>query len=160
MKNNMKKILILIGSIVLLFVLVLVVMILFSSKTTICTIKSDQSKSGYVLDTKYVIKSKKGIVSSVKITEVVTSNDAKKLSNFEKNFNDQYKYNSKNYGGYTYKVVNGNGKVVSNVTIDYNEFNMEKFVKNNVAMKEYIEDGKLTLDGAKNLYESTGAKCK
>ena len=37
---------------------------------------------------------------------------------------------------------------------------MKQFIDNNAAMKEYTENNKLTLDGAKKMYEATGAVCK
>ena len=37
---------------------------------------------------------------------------------------------------------------------------MKKFIKANPAIKKYTEKNKLTVDGAKKLYESTGATCK
>ena len=145
------------GVVIILFV---VIVILFSSKTTVCTSKSDQSKNGYILETKYIIKSKGKNVVSINTQETITSKDKKKLDKFEKDFKEQYSYNSKNYGGYKYTVTNKNGKVTTNVTVNYNKFDMKKFIRNNEAMKKYTEKEKLTLEGAKKLYTSTGAKCK
>lgn len=146
--------------VVVLVVIILLVVIFGGRKSITCTMKSDQSKNGYVLETKYVIKANKNIVKKVAINETITSKDSKLLDRFEKSFKEQYEYNQKNYNGYTYKVTNKNGKVLTDVVIDYSEFDMEKFIKNNSAMKEYTDDNKLTLDGAKKLYESTGATCK
>ena len=159
-KNNNSTLLVGIIGVVVLVVVILLICILLSNKKVVCTMKSDQSKNGYVLETEYIIKANGKNVKTVDITETVTSKDKKKLSKFEKDFNDNYAYNKKNYGGYTYKVTNKDGKVVTKVTINYNKFDMEKFIKNNEAMKKYTEKNKLTLDGAKKLYESTGAKCK
>ena len=142
-------------------VLLLLLLILQNiNKTVTCSSTSDQSKNGYILSTEYVIKSKNKIVKSVNIKETITSKDEKLLSNFEKQFKEQYEYNKKAYGGYKFKVTNKNGKVTTNVEIDYSKFDMEKFTTNNVAMKQYTKNNKLTLEGAKKLYESTGATCK
>ena len=157
--NNKKLLLgIVIGIIVLIIVVIL--FILLSRKTLTCTFKSDQSSNGYSISANYVVKAKYGIVQRVKINEVITSKDSKVLNKFEKQFNKQYSYNKKTYGGYKYKITNNNDKVTSNVTIDYNKLDMKQFIDNNAAMKEYTENNKLTLDGAKKMYEATGAVCK
>lgn len=130
------------------------------SKKMTCTSTSDQSKSGYKLESKYEITTNNNNVTKVEIEETITSSDKKKLEKFEKQLDEQYSYNKKKYGGYTYKVTNSNGKVTSKVTIDYKKFDMKQFIKDNAAMKTYTKDDKLTLDGAKKLYESTGATCK
>ncbi len=158
MKNN----------IVLYFVVVLVIIVfvtltklaLSSNKQLVCTNKSDQSSNGYVLETKYVIKSKFSKVKTINISESITSKDKKVLDNFEKQLKDNYSYNKKTYGGYKYKITNNNGVVTSNVIINYKKFDIEKFIDNNEAMKKYTKNNKLTLEGAKKMYESTGATCK
>jgi len=141
-------------------VLLVFIIFLFNGRKMVCTMTSDQSLSGYQLDTKYVIKYKGKYVTKVDITEIISSKDNEKLLTFEKNFNDQYSYNKKTYGGYTYKVTNKNGKVTSKVTINYKVFNIEKFIENNEAMKDYVKNNKMTISGAREMYESTGATCK
>ena len=37
---------------------------------------------------------------------------------------------------------------------------MNKFIKNNEAMKQYTKDGKFTIECAKKMYEASGAICK
>lgn len=145
---------------VLVVVLLIVFIFLVNGKKMTCTMKSDQSANGYVMETKYVVSSKGKYVKKVNINETITSKDKEKLKKFAKQFEEQYKYNKKAYGGYTFKVTNNGKKVISNVTIDYNKMDMKKFIKANAAMKEYTEKDKLTVEGAKKLYESTGATCK
>ena len=141
-------------------VLLVVIINVFNTSTMVCKSISDQSKSGYTIETRYIIESRGKIVKKIKITEIIKSKDEKKLKDFEKQFEKQYSYNKKTYGGYDYKVTNKNGKVTTNIKIDYRHFDMKKFAKDNGAMKEFIVDDKLTLSGAKKLYESTGARCK
>lgn len=142
-----------------LLVLVLAVILLTGcDKKMTCTSTSKQSS--YTIESKYEITANGENVKQVKVTETITSKEKKKLEDFEKQFKNQYEYNKKTYGGYTYKVTNSNGKVVSTVTIDYNKFDIKKFIKDNAAMKSYTKNDKFTLSGAKKLYESTGATCK
>jgi uncharacterized lipoprotein YehR (DUF1307 family) len=147
-------------SIILVILVIILLLSLFRSKEMVCTLKSDQSNSGYILETKYVIKYRGDYVNTVNITETITSDKKEVLEKFAVQFNDQYSYNKKTYGGYNYSVDNTGNKVESNVEIDYTEMNLEKFIKNNEAMKEYTKNNKLTIEGAKKMYEASGAKCK
>lgn len=147
----------LIGGLVIILVLAVDVL---STSTMVCKGSFDQSKNGYTLNTKYVIKARGKIVKKIKITETIQSNDKKLLNDFKEQFEREYSYNKKNYGGYDYQIINKNDKVVANLRINYRHFDMKKFVKNNGAMKDFTVKNKLTLSGAKKLYESTGAICK
>ena len=159
MKN--KKILIIILEVVGALALIVILFFLFgNNKKTVCTLTSNQSKNGYKLESKYEINSKGNIVKTVEVIETITSKDKETLDKFEKQFKDQYEFNKKTYKGYTYKITNNGSKVVATVTINYKDFDMDKFIKNNEAMKQYTKNNKLTLDGAKRLYESSGATCK
>jgi len=60
-----------------------------------------------------------------------------------------------------YYITNKDGKVVSKVTIDYSKIDIDKFVKENPAMKSYVNKyNQITLEGVKKMYESMGATCK
>ena len=150
-----KRIIYGIGGVVL---LVLVVLLLTSHKTMKCTSTSKQKD--YTLETQYTVKAVGNKVKKVNIKETITSKDDKILEKYENQLKEQYEYNKKTYGGYSFKVTNKNGKVKSNVDINYKRFDMKKFIENNEAMKTYSKNNKFTLDGAKKLYESTGATCK
>ncbi len=129
--------------------------------TTKCTLDSDQSASGYKLESVYNIYSTNGIVDSVKTKEVVTSKNNTILSYFENILKSQYTKAGKAYGGYTFNVKKEDDKVTSEVTIDYNKMDLSKFVRDNASMKSYVnKSNKITLDGAKKIYESLGATCK
>lgn len=158
MKNKKLLLSIIVGSIVIITAVVL--FLLLSKKKITCTMTSDQKRNGYIIQYSYVIESKYGYVQSININEVITSKDSKILDKFENQFNKQYSYNKNTYHGYQYTVTNSDGKVESNITINYKEFDMKKFIKNNEAMKSYTKNNKLTLDGARKMYESTGATCK
>ncbi len=128
-------------------------------KTTNCSLNNKQSN--YEINTNYSINSKEGIVKNIKINQTIKSNDKKILKDFEKQINNQYEYNNRLYGGYKYSIKISEKELNSNVSINYSEIDMEKFVKDNAAMKEYVNNkNQLTLEGIKKLYRSTGAKCE
>ena len=129
------------------------------TKTMKCTSKNEQQK--YTLTSEYTINYKGSVVKSVNTVETFESSDTELLSKTENSFNKTFEKNNELYGGYDYKVTNSNGKVVSTVTVDYNKMDLEKFIKDNEAMKAYVNDkNQVTLEGIKKLYESTGAKCE
>lgn len=128
---------------------------------TTCSSKSIQKASGYEIETTHKIYSKENIVNKVESKTIITSKKEKILKNFESDFKKQYERNKKTYGEYDYTIDIKEGKLESIVTIDYSKFDMKKFIKDNVAMKEYVnDDNKYTLEGAKKYYKTTGAICK
>ena len=130
-------------------------------KTIACKRFSDQSISGYEINTEYNISYDGDIVNKVEITEVVESKNKTILSDFEEKNKEQYKENNIKYRGYSYKITNENNKLVSKITIDYSKVDLDTFIKDNPAMKKFVnKDNKLTIDGVKAMYESTGATCK
>ena len=61
------------------------------------------------------------------------------------------------YGGYTY---NSKDKLELSVSIDYTVFDMNKFINNNAAMKDYVnKSNKLTIDGIIKMFEASGSTC-
>lgn len=126
-----------------------------------CTLNSDQSASGYTLNSTYKIYATNNVVTSVETEEVVTSENKQIRDYFESTLKTSYETAEKTYGGYTYTVKNEDDKVSANVTIDYTKMDLEKFINSNAAMKSYVnKDNKITLEGAKKIYEGLGATCE
>ncbi len=127
---------------------------------TKCSLESDQSANGYVLKADYSIYSEDNIVKKVVINQTITSKDKEKLEKFKKTFDNQYKSNNKSYGGYKYKIKIKDNQLILNLTTDYTKLDMKKFVKDNAAMGEYLDDNKLVLDKFIDLYSKSGITCK
>ena len=156
---NNKKLLIAIISFILIIVFIIIILLVSDRKIT-CIMETDQSKNGFIFNSEYVIKYKKNIVNKVKITETITSSDNTILEKYNKQLEKQYSDMNKLYNGYNNKITISKGSVISKTTINYKEFDMKEFIKDNEAMKQYTKDNKLTVEGAKKLYESSGATCK
>lgn len=124
-----------------------------------CTLSSNDVVNGYQLNSTYKINYKGDYVESVETEEIVTSDDSAILDYFETTIKDTYDKTSSAYGGYDYSVVNENGKVISIVTIDYNEMNLEQFVTDQPVLKSYVENNKMLVSGIKSMYEGMGATC-
>lgn len=125
-----------------------------------CELSSNDVVNGYALNSTYKINYTGDFVTSVETEEIVSSENDELLNNFEITLNDTYNKTNTAYSGYTYNVVKENGKVVSNVTIDYSKMNIEQFVKDQPSLKTYVKDNKLLAEGIQALYESMGATCK
>lgn len=129
--------------------------------TKTCTLTSNNPVDGYKLDTEYKIYGKGKIAEKVVTIETVTSDNDEILDYFEKTLKSTYETTNKEYGGYTNKVTNKDGKLVSETTIDYTKMDLEKYVKDNSVMKNYVNSkNELLADGVQKIYEALGATCK
>lgn len=159
LKKN-KKVFILIA-LAIIIIVILICFFVFGKHKTTCTMKSDQSRNGYVLNTTYTIIYQRGIVKKVKIKEVVQGDTDSILDNFKTGWTDNYEYLNKTFGGYTYQIKKKNKKVISDAVVDYEKINMKKYLRINEAMKEFVNDKEqVTVKGIKKMYENSGAVCK
>ena len=155
-----KKVFILIA-LVIIFIVALICFFVFGKHKMTCTMESNQSRNGYVLNTTYTIIYQRGIVKKVKINEIVQGDTDTILDNFKTSWTDNYEYLNKTFGGYTYKIKQKNKKVISNIIVDYEKINMKKYLRINEAMKEFVNDKQqVTVKGIKKMYENSGAVCK
>jgi len=126
-----------------------------------CTLVSNNAAQGYKLESEYNVYSKGDVVSKVVTKEVVTSDNESILTYFEDYLTQTYNATNETYGGYTNKVTNEDGKVVSETTIDYNKMDLEQYVKDNSVMKSYVNsDNELLTEGVIKVYEQLGATCE
>lgn len=124
-----------------------------------CTLSTNDVINGYQLNSTYKINYKGDFAESVETTEIVTSDSTDTLDYFENYLNTTYQTFDDTYGGYTYKVTKEDGKVTSDVTIDYNEMDIEQYVEDQPSLKTYVEDNKILKDGLISIYEDMGATC-
>lgn len=126
-----------------------------------CTLTSNQVSQGYKLESTYEIHAKGNLVESVVSKEVVTSDNKQVIDYFKSYLEKTYKTADETYGGYKYSVDTTDNSVTSNVTIDYNKMDLNKFVEDNSSMKSYVgKNNKIKLEGVTSIYEKLGATCK
>lgn len=126
-----------------------------------CTLTSNDPTTGYKLNAEYKIYGQGDVANKVVTVETVATDDKDSLDYFEEYFKSTYDSINETYGGYTNKVTNKDGKVTSETTVDYNKMNLEQYVKDNSAMKNYVnKDNKMLVDGLVKTYEALGATCK
>lgn len=130
-------------------------------KVTTCNLTQTDNATGYKLVSEYKVYSTGDVVDKVETVETVTSEDEAILDYFEETVNKTYSTQSETYGGYTYKVTNENGKVVSEATIDYSKMDLNKYASDNTAVKNFLnEDNRITVEGVTSIYEALGAVCE
>lgn len=123
----------------------------------VCTTDYDYTELKYVLGSKYVVfADDKGKVTKVVSREIISSTDETKLDEFESYLNENHTA-ALQYNGYTYDVKREDNQVISDVTIDYEEFDIKKFAEEN---ENANIDGELTVDSIETKYVSLGAKCE
>lgn len=126
-----------------------------------CTLTSNNVAQNYKMENEYKIYGKGKVVTKVVTTETITSSNQEILDYLEETVKETYDVNNATYGGYTNKMTNENGKLVSETTVDYSKMDVEKFVKDNSVMKNYVNSkNELLMDGIVAVYEAMGATCE
>lgn len=121
----------------------------------VCTMDIDYTEYNYTLGSKYVVfADKDNKVTKVKSSEMINSSDEEKLDEFESYLNTNHDL-AMQYNGYTYEVKREKDKVISDVTIDYSEFDLKKFAEEN----KTANTEELTIDSIEKQYVALGATC-
>lgn len=128
---------------------------------TKCTSSQNNLQANYTLKSEYTIYSQKGVVNKVESIETINSSSEAILDYFDTYLTSTYEQANKVYGGYNNKVTKNDDEVISKITIDYKSMDMNKYVEDNSAMKNYVNSkNELTLEGIKVAYQSIGATCE
>lgn len=128
---------------------------------TKCTSSQNNLQANYTLKSEYTIYSQKGVVNKVESIETINSSSEAILDYFDTYLTSTYEQANKVYGGYNNKVTKNDDEVISKTTIDYKSMDMNKYVEDNSAMKNYVNSkNELTLEGIKGAYQSIGATCE
>ena len=143
-------------------VIVLIVIIINNkSKVITCAQTSDQPNLGYKTETTIEISYDGNLVKSIKSIKKIEATDKEKLTEQIYNYASQYDLNNASYGGYTNSLNTSDDTHATFVgEINYEKVDMQKFIKDNPAMEQYTENGKVSKDGAKKMYETSGFSCK
>lgn len=124
----------------------------------VCTTDHDYTELNYVIGSKYVVFAEDdNKVTKIVSKEIINSTDQTILDDFENYLNENHNV-AIQYGGYTYDVKREEEQVISNVTIDYSEFDIVKFAKENDSVEDDIKE--MTVDELEKQYISLGAECK
>lgn len=126
-----------------------------------CNLNSKDPSNNYELKTDYIIHSKGNIVEYVETKETVISDKQSVLEYFKEYVESTYKSMNDTYGGYTNETKLDDNTLVSTTKVDYTKMDVEQFVKDNTAMKSYVnKNNQIKVEGIKKIYEQLGAVCK
>jgi len=124
----------------------------------VCTTDHDYTELNYVIGSKYVVFAEENNkVTKIISKEIIESTDQTILDDFERYLNENHNA-ALQYGGYTYDIKREDDKITSSVNIDYNEFDIAKFAKENESVEQDITV--MTVDELEKQYISLGAECK
>lgn len=126
-----------------------------------CKLTSTDTTSGYKMDSEYKIYSNGDVVSKVVTIETVETDNEKTLNYFKDYLEKAYSSMDEKYHGYSNNVEIDDNKLISTTTIDYSKMDLDAYVKDNSAMKNYVNNkNQLTTSGIIKVYEALGAICE
>ena len=127
-------------------------------QTMTCEIST--TSNGIGLNAKYTIEHDGKYAKNATFYEEYVSDDANTLSQLETLVKNTYTTVDTAYGGYTIDVKKSDSKVVANIKVDYEKMNLAKAIENEESVKQFTEDGKMSVEKMKSTYVSAGYTCK
>ena len=116
--------------------------------------------NNYALGSKYAIVTENDTVKTIRSIEIVESNKQSIINDFEGYINANYS-RIKEYGGYTYSINHDNNKLITSVTINLDEFNMDGFLSEFPDFVNNLnEEHKLTYESLIKYYEENNIVCE
>lgn len=131
-----------------------------NSKEAIKTCKLDKSMSDYRIISEYNIYGQNGVANKVVTIERIVSSDEDTLDFFETYMKNIYEDINNQYGGYIINIEKKDDEVVSKITIDYNEMDLEKYTKDNNAQELVNSNNQMLISSLVSMYEASGAVCE
>ena len=122
-----------------------------------CTLEKE---ADFKLTAKYTVEYEGKYVKSIRFYEEYISDDKDTLDTIQKQVETIYNGVNEKYGGYTIDIKNDGNKVVADVIVNYNKFNISLWAKDNSSLNSFVEDGKILLSAIKKQYDSAGLTCK
>ena len=126
--------------------------------TTKCT-KVDEHKD-YTVEEKYNIYSKNDIVYKVEEIKIIKTRNNTIREYIEKQLDNNFLYNSNEYGGYTKSVNKTKETLTYKVTIDYKKIDLKKFTNANSLERDKSKKKGIETSKIKKMYEMISAKCE
>lgn len=126
----------------------------------VCTNDTIYEEENYSIGSKYVIYlNNDNFVTRINSVEIIETNDQEKLSYFESYLNNNYSKISA-YSGYEYDINIENNHLISNVNINYEEFNLESYAVDYPEIEKFLTDNKISKDKLIEHFSSLDIKCE
>ena len=153
----MKKKYLYIISIILVLIITSVLLIKPSSGKMLCTYKSNDNNMK--TEMAYLITYKDNAVTSLKVKEMIESEDSNMLSEYKETLDMIYSiYNSLKH--YDVEVLIKDKKLITNAVINYKNIDKDEFIDIDPSNENLYKGDKIPLDKLKNKYKSNGARCR
>lgn len=153
----MKKKYLYIISIILVLIITSVLLIKPSSGEMLCTYKSNDNNMK--TEMAYLITYKDNAVTSLKVKEMIESEDLNMLSEYKETLDMIYSiYNDLKH--YDVEVLIKNNQLITNAVIDYKKIDKSKFIDIDPSAENLYDGKKIPLSKLKNKYKNNGAKCR
>lgn len=124
-----------------------------------CNIEVNNNIQNYEMNGIYKIYYNGNYVEKIEKKEKYISSDISMINYFDEVNNLDYYNLNDLYGGVIYTIKNNKNDVEVDVTIDMDNVDIKKMVKNKYLDKDYVISNKLTTSGIVKIYESRGAIC-
>lgn len=128
-------------------------------KYFVCEIDLYNEIQEYELTAQYKVYYDNSYVTKIEKKEAYITDDKETLNYFNEYKSLEYMNLNNLYGGTIYTVSLKENKVILNATINMEEVDIKKMIKNKYIDKDYIVSNKLTTGGIKNIYKEKGAIC-
>lgn len=124
-----------------------------------CDININNEIDNYNMSGRYIIYYDGNYVTEIKKEENYISSDEAVIEFFDESKNLEYYNLNDIYGGVTYSIKRNDNSINLTATIDMKQVDIKRMINNDYINSDYVVSNKLSLTGAKNIYESKGAKC-
>lgn len=132
-----------------------------SEEANLICYSNNNNNSDYETASKFAIYyDDNEIITSIESYEIIASDNQDILNDFESYYNSNYEKIA-NYGGYTYDIHQEKKRLIANVIIDFNTFNIESYTADYPeTLENFNDDYKLEKDKLLEVYSSKGIICE
>lgn len=129
-------------------------------KVIVCNTDINNNVQNYKTTGVYKIYYNDNYVTKIEKNEKYTSDDNSMIEYFYESKSLEYFDLSDKYGGVTYNIEKLKDEIDIKSNIDLKEFDLNRLSKDGKIDKDYIINGRLTLNGLKRIYKSKGIVCE
>lgn len=152
---NKKLILLLLAPTIIILIIVIKYL---NHKTGIMICTYENKNDVYHISSLYKVEFKEQVVTNLYTEEVITSDEAKMLSDYKASLDLIYsKYKNLKY--YDNSVIIKDNKLISKTNINYKKIDISKFKSLDKNNRKLLTNNKLKLKTIKKIYKDKGARC-
>lgn len=128
-------------------------------KVMTCTLDLTNTNDKYILNAVYKVEYNNNYVTNIKISEKYISEVEEVLNYYNESKFLKYFSLKDKYENIEYNIDRKEGSLQIDVDMDFSKIDVKHMSRNGDVDSDYIVGDKLTITGAKKMYEAKGAKC-